>query len=195
MPQIDINSDLLITQPMSDDTWTWTLASRLGDMLHMAEELFGARDCSYTILGIEFAPNPPQAQFSRNRRHIIIQLSFSAATDMSGACYELAHETVHLLAPTGGNDATNFEEGVACYFADHYMMEREIDRPEWGQCLPRNYKRALEAVTLLLDKDIYCVRKLRSYQPSFRDMTEEDIIKEFPDLTPDDVEFLVSKFE
>ena len=64
-----------------------------------------------------------------------------------------------------------------------------------GQCLPRNYKRALEAVTPLLDKDIYCVRKLRSYQPSFRDMTEEDIIKEFPDLTPDDVEFLVSKFE
>ena len=51
---------------------------------------------------------------------------------MSEACYELVHETVHLLAPTGGNDATNFEEGVACYFADHYMIEREIDRPEWA---------------------------------------------------------------
>ena len=36
-----------------------------------------------------------------------------------------------------------------------------------------------------------CVRKLRSYQPSFQGITKEDIIEQFPDLTPDDVEFLV----
>ena len=64
MPQIDINSDLLITQPMSDGTWT--LASRLGDMLHMAEELFVSRDCSYTILGIEFASDVPKIWYPRN---------------------------------------------------------------------------------------------------------------------------------
>ena len=55
MQQININSDLLVTQPLPNDNgYTWTLASLLGDMLHIAEELFGPRDLSYTILGIEF---------------------------------------------------------------------------------------------------------------------------------------------
>ena len=80
MPQININSDLLITQPMSDGTWTWTLASRLGDMLHMAEELFAPRDYSYTILGIEFVSGIPQIWYPGSRRHIIIQLDFLMST-------------------------------------------------------------------------------------------------------------------
>ena len=37
--------------------YTWTLPFRLGDMLHMAEELFGTRDSSYTIHAIEFVDN------------------------------------------------------------------------------------------------------------------------------------------
>ena len=47
MQQININgSDLLVTQRLPNDSgYTWTLASRLGDMLHVrAEELFGPRD-------------------------------------------------------------------------------------------------------------------------------------------------------
>ena len=61
MPQINIDSDLLVAQRLSDGCgYTWTLASRLGEMLHMAEELFGPRDCSYTILGIEFGPDNPK---------------------------------------------------------------------------------------------------------------------------------------
>ena len=75
MPQINIDSDLLVAQRLSDGCgYTWTLASRLGEMLHMAEELFGPRDCSYTILGIEFGPDNPRIWYPGNRRHIIIQL-------------------------------------------------------------------------------------------------------------------------
>ena len=48
-------------------------------------------------------------------------LSLSAATNILQACYQMAHETVHLLAPSGGRNANNFEEGVACYFAAYYM--------------------------------------------------------------------------
>ena len=61
MLQININNDLLVSQALSDNSgYTWTLASRLGEMLHKAEELFGERDCSYTILGMEFGPCTPQ---------------------------------------------------------------------------------------------------------------------------------------
>ena len=176
--------------------YTWTLASRLGEMLHMAEYLFGPRDCSYTLLGIEFACDGPQIWYPENRKHIIIQLNCSAATDVAEAYYQMAHETVHLLAPTGGrHGTTNLEEGIACYFADYYMTAKKIDRPKWAECRPRNYMCALEAVTPLLDEDIYCVRRLREHQCSFRDMTKEDIIKVFPNLESKDVDFLIEKFD
>ena len=124
MQQININSELFVAQRKPNGDYTWTLASRLGDMLHMAEELFGERNPSYTILGIEFKGKRPRIRYPiKNRPHIIIKLSLQAATDMSPACWEMAHETVHLLAPTGCEYSTNLEEGVACYFANYYMKK------------------------------------------------------------------------
>ncbi|MDE0014214.1 MAG: hypothetical protein OXU36_23925 [Candidatus Poribacteria bacterium] len=192
MQQININNDLLVTQRLPDG-YTWTLASRLSDMLYMAEELFGPRDYSYTILGIEFVDDGPRIWYPGNRKHIIIQLDPSAAIDMSQACYQLAQEVVHLLAPTGSNDANNFEEGVSCYFAAYYMNER-FSEPNWHPDAP-NYERVLNRVAPLLDTDISCVRRLRNEQPSFSKMSQELISTIFPNLTPDNVNFLIKKFD
>ncbi len=189
-----IRENLIIAERLANGRgYTWTLASRLGDMLHMAEELFGPRDNSYTILGIEFASDGPQIWYPGNRCHIVIQLDFSAGTSMSRACYQMAHEAVHLLSPSGGRNANNFEEGVACYFAAHYM-KKEFAQSHWTPCLS-SYQHALAIIKPRLDEDKHCVRRLREHQPSLRDITKDDIIKEFPDLTPDDVDFLVSKFD
>ena len=194
MPQISIEKNLLFAERMSDGSgYTWTLASRLGEMLNMAEELFGPRDCSYTILGIEFGPDNPRIWYPGDRRHIIIQLSLKATTDMSEACYQMAHETVHLLAPTGCRNANNFEEGVACYFAARYMEETFNDESYWRSSLP-SYACTLALVKPRLDKDISCIRRLREHHPSFQDITKEEISKEFPKLTSEDVDFLMSKF-
>ena len=105
----------------------------------------------------------------------------------------MAHETVHLLAPSGGRNATNFEEGIACYFAAYYM-KMKLNEPSWRPPLP-SYKRALEVITPRLDEDIYCVRRLRENQPSFRDMSREEISEGFPDLTPNELRFLTSQFD
>ena len=191
MQQININNDLLVTQCLPNG-YTWTLASRLSDMLYMAEELFGSRDYSYTILGIEFVADGPRIWYPGNRKHIIIQLDPSAAMDMSQACYQMAHETIHLLAPSGGQNANNFEEGVACYFAAYYMAKK-LNKPNWQPTLP-SYKRALELVTPLLNKDIYCVRRIRGRQPSLPKISSEEISTEFPDLTSEEVDFLIKKF-
>ena len=194
MSQININSNLLVAQRKSNGKgYTWTLASLLGDMLHIAEKLFGPRDRSYTILGLEFTSDGPRIWYPGDRQHIVIQLDPSAATDMLQACYQMAHETVHLLAPSGGKNGTNFEEGVACYFAAYYMKNR-MNEPCWLPDLP-SYKRALELITPRLDQDIYCVRRLRAHQPSFPKIGREEISAEFPDLTPTDVNFLISKFD
>ena len=194
MQQININSELLVAQRLPDRKgYTWTLASRLGDMLNMAEKLFGERDCSYTILGIEFGPDNPRIWYPGGCRHIIIQLSLQAATNMSQACYQMAHETVHLLAPSGGQNANNFEEGVACYFAAYYMKEK-FNEPCCSPTIP-SYQCALALVTPRLDEDIDCVRRIRKNQSSFCDMTKEDISAEFPNLGSEDVDFLISKFD
>ena len=194
MKQININSGLLLAEPLPDGSgYTWTLASLLGDMLYMAEKLFGPRDQSYTILGIEFEADGPQIWYPKDCNHIVIQLDTAAAMDIHWACYQLAHETIHLLAPTGGQNANNFEEGLACYFAAYYM-EKQLNASNWQPNLP-SYKLALELVTPLLNEDIHCVRRLREKQPSFLKMSKEVISAEFPNLTSDKVDFLIKKFD
>ena len=104
----------------------------------------------------------------------------------------MAHETVHLLAPTGCNDSTKFEEGIACSFAADYMKE-QFNEPCWSPGIP-SYERALAVIKPRLDEDIYCIRRLREHHPSFQDITKEEISKEFPKLTSEDVDFLIEKF-
>src|SRR5437879_7010897 len=56
-------------------------------------------------------------------RHIVIQLTMECLTDQVRACYQLAHESVHLLAPTGGRNANVLEEGLATYFSELYLHD------------------------------------------------------------------------
>ena len=196
MVQNDINAFLQVAQLLPDgNSYTWTLPFRLGEMLHMAEELFGERNCYYTILGIKFGPEDrPRIWYAKNQPHIMIHLSLQAAKDMRRACSDMAHETVHLLAPIGSKYSTNLEEGVACYFTNYYMKEKFNEPPvELGEN-DSDYKYALEAVTRLFHKDKYFVRKLRrESQRSFRDITKEDLSRGFPDLTRKEVCFLTSQ--
>jgi len=188
-----LEPSLFFTAPLeSSNGYTWTLASRLGDMLHQAQEFFGQRDKSYTILGVEFGTDNPRIWYPGNRKDVIIQLSPSAAESMARACYQLAHETVHLLSPSGANDANNFEEGIACYFAALYMrihFKGLLMQPE----VP-SYLHALALVGPRLSTDIHCIQRLRSHEPCISRISREDLAAEFPDLTASDVDFLASKF-
>ena len=191
-----MKTSLLTTEKLSHREYKWTLTSRLGQMLQDAECSFGPRDCSYTLLGIEFIENGPQIRYRDNCRQHIIQLSFSAAEDMSQVCYQLAHETIHLLAPTGGKNATNLEEGVACYFAQDYM-EKELNEPKckWKPGADEEeYTKALKAVKPLIKENPDSIRKLRKIQPSFADMKPENIKEVFPKLKQEEINFLLEKF-
>ena len=196
MSRTEIDKDLQdLQQKYKDDDDKSKLVDRLIEMLHTAQKFFGPRDLSYTIQSIEFYPEESNISYlKKNPRHIMIVLNSSTSTDILLACDNLAHETVHLLAPTGGRDGTNLEEGVACYFADYYVKKKLNQCPIPLGEADGEYKRALKAVTPLLDKDIYCVGRLRERQPSFQDMTREDIIKVFPNLESKDVDFLLENF-
>lgn len=173
-------------------TPTWTLTTRLGEMLRKAEELFGKRDHSYTPLGIEFYGDIPMVWYPGNCKHIAIRLSLNAAFDSRRALYQLAHETVHLLSPTGGRNSINFEEGVATWFSNFYLEQIGFV----GMIpLVDSYERVLQLVKPFLDKDPYLVKRIREKQPSFHIMTVEDIRPEFSGLCEEKLEFLVTKFQ
>lgn len=118
--------------------YTWTLTTRLGQALQMAEGLYGKRDQRWTVLGVEFADNgQPQVWYpgsGEGRSNIVIQLTESAAQNYTVAMFQLAHEVVHVLAPNGTKGATLLEEELASYFSLFYVKEclnQELSPEKW----------------------------------------------------------------
>ncbi len=115
-----IVDDSLVFANPTPNGFTFTLASRLGQILEMVESEFGPRDKRYTILGIEFRNGVPQIWFPENCGNVVIQLSREAMQEPKRALFQLAHESVHLLDPHAGG-ANLLEEGTATRFALHYI--------------------------------------------------------------------------
>jgi len=187
-----IDSSLLFAEPLNENGYTWTLASRLGDILVKAESVFGPRDKNFTILGVELCGSSPQIWFPGNCGNIIIQITESCANDVNRACYQIAHEAVHLLSPIGKADATVLEEGLATYFSAKYCLESQ--GISWNEEL-ESYKlaRLLVEQLLTVDSDIIC--RIRIKQPKISCITAQDIISANNNIPLDLANKLVSKFE
>ena len=160
-------------------------------MLRQAQERFGPRDASYTILGIEFEANGPQIWYPGNCKHIAIQLTPDTATDMVKGCYQLAHECIHLLAPTGGRNANVLEEGLATLFAHEYVQQ------ELCFAMPstmQSYEVARQLVTQLLALDNNAVKRLRKSQSTISRITAEQILAVYPSLETETAQALGAPF-
>ena len=180
----------LVTSPIPGG-YSWTLVSRLGHMLRLAEERFGSRDTSYTILGIEFEADGPQIWYPENCKHIAIQLTPDTATHMVKGCYQLAHECIHLLAPTGGRDANTLEEGLATFFAHKYVQD--AFRVAMPATMP-SYEIARQHVARLLAIDGNAVKRLREAQPTISKITAEQILSVCPSLEAEVAEALAARY-
>jgi hypothetical protein len=69
--------------------YTWTLATRMCGILIEIEDLYGARDMTWTPVGVEFGPDTPQLWYPGSTRFIAIQLAMNAVDDNVLACYQL----------------------------------------------------------------------------------------------------------
>ena len=78
-------------------------------------------------------------------------------------------------------------------FFSVYYMETILRQPPLRSNM-ESYQRVLDLVTPRLKEDIRCIRRLRECQLSFKDISKEEIRKEFPECTDEDVRFLASKF-
>jgi hypothetical protein len=157
-----------------DGGFSWSITTKLGDIIQTAETLFGHRDKSYSILGVEVTDSQqPQIWFPGNRKDISIQITTECIYDMNRAVYQAAHEVIHCLSPTGQNAANVLEEGLACYFSIYYTSLN--NHGSWN-CASLKYARAqslFEKLNIIVP-DI--VRKVRQIQPIISLITVEDLL-------------------
>jgi hypothetical protein len=193
----EIYDSLLIAKPLSSNNgYTYTLTSKLGDMLISAQKLFGHRDTSYTILGFEFAGEIPHIWFPGNCKHIVIQLGLPCLQDPARAYFQLAHETIHLLSPTGCSNANVLEEGLATWFQLLYM--RDYYPPAWPKknisVTTKSYNEARTAVESLLSLDRDAIKKIRQQEPIISKIIPELILKVVPAFPAEQASILCQKF-
>jgi len=174
-----INPDLLICKPIPDG-YSWTITTRLGYILRQTEALYGDRDRSYTTLGVEFCKEGPQIWYPGNCKDIAIQLSLECLNDEVRACYQLAHEAVHLLSPTGSSTMNILEEGLAVFNArDCIKTNYDMDWPQSGF---ESYDSACAYVEALLKKDPSAIKKMRRKEPVISKISSELIRATVPDI-------------
>ena len=192
---VSVRRRLIVAEPSEDGIgYSWTLAAALGEMLLFAEEKFGPRDLSYTLLGIDFSPDGPRTWTPGNVKHIIILLDMNCLTDRRDAYCQLAHECIHCLSPTGKADANVLEEGLAVFFEQWYMnyvfgegwWRNEITIASYADAL------AKAAKLLALDPDI--IRKLRRQQPIIAQITAAQIREQCPAASEELASALVQRF-
>ena len=152
-------STIFISHPIPNGH-SWTITSKLGHILKTAEEKYGQRDYSYTILGVEFNQDEhPRIWYPGNCKNVIIQISMNCINDLNRAVFQVAHEAIHCLCPTGSKNANVLEEGLANLFSIEYTKDN--GHGIWvsnGQ----NYTDASELVKKLLTIDSEIIKKTKN---------------------------------
>ncbi len=162
----------------------WTISSILGEIFNEIENLYGKRDMSFTILGVELSKNnQPQTWFPGDRGHVLIQLTESCRNNIVEAVYQTAHEAVHCLFPKPFGSATYFEEGLATYFAKKYILfQQNIDMP----ITIYKYQQAYDLVCELLSIDNSIIKRIREKYPDISSIDKNQLLQYgIPELLAD----------
>ncbi len=171
-----IDPQYFIARP-NDNNPHITLAYRQAEMLFLMNNLFGPRDQSYILAGIEFIAGRPRTRFCLGN-NIIIQLHTSTMFDQTELLRELAHETVHILSPLPGRPVKIIEEGMAECFSYLYMRDTMKIRTLPPSSI--SYSEAQWLVSMLLTLDPYAIKRIREDEPVLSKITKSLILKHYP---------------
>lgn len=173
---------------------TVTLPTILGQILSELEHRYGERDRTWTILGVEFGADGPQNWFPfypNGGKFVLVELFYNALNNVELACYQLAHEAVHLLAPSGGGGAPVIEEGLATAYSEEYV-KTNFNKPSFTSM--ESYKQAAALVRELESIVPDAIRDLRRVEPSFKKMTRDTFRQAGVDVQDDLIEKLLMPF-
>ena len=180
--------------------FTWTVVSRLSEILHNAEQRYGKRDASWTLLGVEFSNlNQPEIWYpfiSDGRKHIIIQLTQKASTDEKEALFQLSHEVIHLLSPAGTEGSSVFEEGLAAYFSIINMqaLNYHIDQDYIAE---KKYKKAYQLIADLyknFEQTEAKIQQLRQQTDKTSNISPKQFTEAFSGLSKEYAILLAKKY-
>lgn len=190
------NENIFFCRQLNEHEYSWSITSRLSDILSIAEHYFGERNKEYSIIGIEIEINTEQPYIwyptnDLNSKHLIIRITENCINNMNEAIFEVAHECVHCLCPTSGKNATILEEGLATWFSIHYTSRLGINI----QPSIQNYQKAYELVSDLLKYDFDIIKKARKQSPNISDITKELLMNICPNINPHLVNELTKPFD
>jgi hypothetical protein len=204
IPPISMAESVCSNQMMASPIkggFSWTLPSRLGQILMEAESIYGERDKTWTILGVEFVTSDQPAIWypysHKDKKYLLVQLTKKALQDEQEALLQLSHEAIHLLSPAGGGKKTNvFEEGLATYFSIEYLKSQGFN-VNYKKLLSEPYKKAFGLVQQVIDThDDFneMVELIRLERGGFVQLNADDILLYFKHLDEALAKQLVAKF-
>ncbi len=184
----------------TDAGFTWTVVSRLSDILKNAEQHYGKRDLSWTLLGVEFSNlKSPEIWYpfiKDNRKHLIIQLTKSASKNEKEALFQLSHEVIHLLSPAGPEGSSVFEEGLASYFSIINLQKLNYDINQ-DYISEKKYRQAYQLIADLyknFDQVDIRIKQLRQQTRKISDITPKQFTKAFPELSKENAILFAKKY-
>ena len=202
---MSVVDSLFVTKYREDGSHApMTLPEYVSRFLADIEHLFGLRDRSFTLVGIDIDKTPgnvpcnwfPDSGIAtddaeRRSRHIVIRLGPAALTDLARARWQLAHECFHLLNPWNpkidGRPTNMLEEGLATWYQNSrvpeaefheglYAVAEDLVRPLMGE-LPGAVKRIRQERRLRIGEIPPDV--LRAYCPGMSEDTSSQICQPF----------------
>lgn len=191
-------STQILAKPIPNG-YTWTLASRLGKILRMAEKEYGERDKRWTLLGVEFSTDDrPSIWYpgGYEAKNIIIQLTRSTSHSEREALFQLTHEVFHVLSPNAEIKSTMLEEGLATYFSIKALqsMGFTINKKYIAN---KKYQKAYRLVSQLYEnhpETSELIKSLRKQGLKISELTADDIQAIFSNIDSGLASQLAHKF-
>jgi hypothetical protein len=186
-----------IVATTGNGTWSWTLTSRLCQMLSTAESWYGSQSPGYTLAGWELTtesqPNITLRPRPNSQTNIIIQLTTNCFAFPLRAEFQMSHEVIHALSPRKRGTSSTLEEGIAVHFSIEYC--RSLGSPPMiGNA---RYESAYSLVVKMLQTHTNAVaslRDLRKQYGSFSSVPADALEKAFPQMTHAEIQILTSKW-
>jgi len=172
-------ASIFYTSKLPNGTWEWTITAKIADMLEQAESKYGARDKTYTFLGIELSNigNPHIWFYGFDRKKFIIRINERCLNDMDYATFQVSQEIIHFLSPS--EHANVLEEGLATHFSIEYY--KNCGLKSWN-ITDKKYLKALKLVEQLFAIDPDIILNVRKTQPLISSITKELIIETNPTI-------------
>ncbi len=191
---MEMQEKTIFTATPIEGGYSWTITSLLGTILKDAESLYGERDRSFNILGVELCDQEqPQTWYPggwSGQKDVIIQITKDCETNLKKAIFQVSHEVIHCLCPKPGRHANVLEEGVATLFST-YESNKFGTGYHPGSLL---YISAMEKVEELLSYDKTIIKKARMMEPDISLITKEMLLGFQPSIKDDLLAILLKPF-